>query len=276
MTSFDVFESSRESSRPVEVYRFAMGIQSFTYTSRAVEVSLGGDTYEPIAIARNNIESGADQRNRNVVVTVPSDNPFARKYVSVVPGEKATLSIIRLQPDESPTFATQALIFKGQVQSVRFSQDGHTAEIVVRSIEAAKSQNIPRFTYMSMCNHFLYDSGCTVDPSTFNHIGLVTGGGATTVVTVSGANGQPDGYWRGGYATPTVGTQDFRLIIAHSGNNLTLLLPFAVDVSNINLQIFAGCNHQLEGDCAVKFQNAINFGGFAFVPNKNIFATGLQ
>ena len=51
--------------------------------------------------------------------------------------------------------------------------------------------------------------------------------------------------------------------------------PFGVDVTGLNLQIFAGCNHELTGDCANKFQNAINFGGFAFVPNKNIFATGL-
>ena len=73
----------------------------------------------------------------------------------------------------------------------------------------------------------------------------------------AGVDGKRDGYWRGGYATPTVGTQDFRLILAHTGNDLTLLLPFGVDVTGLNLQIFAGCNHELTGDCANKFQNAI-------------------
>lgn len=276
MTSFDTLESSRQDSRPLEIYEFSLGSDTYRYTSRASNVVVGANTYTPQAISRSSIEQGSDQKSRNVVITLPGDNVFARRYINVVPGLKATLSIIRLQRDESPTFATQALVFKGQVQSVAFPQDGHNAEIAVRSIESAKNQNIPRFTYMGMCNHFLYDSGCKVDPSSFTHIGTVSSGGATTSVTVVGANGQPDGYWTGGFATATVGEQDFRFILNHVGNVITLLLPFAADVTGLSLQLFAGCDHILTGHCATKFDNVLEFGGFAFVPNKNIFATGLD
>ena len=276
MATYDTLESSTEESRPIEVYNFALGSDNFLYTSWAQAITLGSDVYVPAAIARNQIAQGSDQRNRNLIVTLPSNNEFAAKYINIVPGQKATLSIIRLQPDEVPAFNTQALGFKGQVQSVKYTDDGHNAEVVLRSIEVARSQNIPRFSYMSLCNHFLYDSGCGVDPSNFNHVGLVSAGGTTATITVAGASGEADGFWTGGYATTTVGASDFRLILAHTGDVLTLLLPFAIDVSGIDLQIFAGCDHSLLGHCSTKFENAIEFGGSPFVPNKNIFQTGLD
>lgn len=276
MATYDDLTSSVESSRPIEVYNFALGADNFLYTSWSQDVTVAADTYSAVTISRNQLSQGSDQRNRDVIITVASSNEFAAKYVNVVPGQKATLSIINLQPDEAPAFDTQALVFKGQVQSVRFPDDGSAAEIVVRSIEAAKSQNIPRVSYMAMCNHFLYDNGCGVNPSLFDLLGTVTAGGTTAQITVAGAGGEADGYWTGGYVTTTVGEQDFRMVIAHTGDVLTLLLPFASDVSGSTVQIFAGCDHKLTSDCSVKFQNAIEFGGFAFVPKKNIFRTGLD
>jgi hypothetical protein len=41
------------------------------------------------------------------------------------------------------------------------------------------------------------------------------------------------------------------------------------------MQAFAGCDHLIEGDCALVFDQVAEFGGFAFVPSKDIFAQGV-
>ncbi len=275
MSSFDTFESSLEGSRPIEVYTIAKGSTTWNYTSWGHDVAVGSTIYQAIPIKRTRISQAADQKTRNTVVTVASENAFASQYINTAPGETATVSIFRLQPEELPLFSTQVLIFKGTVQTVSFPRDGYTSEIVVRSLESAKNQVLPRVSYTGMCNHFLYDSGCGVDPGLFNFTGPVTAGGTTTEITVTGANAQADGYWTGGYIATTAGSQDFRLVVNHVGNVLSLLLPFATDVSGATVQVFAGCNHVATGDCKTKFENVAEFGGHPFIPNRNIFASGL-
>jgi uncharacterized phage protein (TIGR02218 family) len=276
MADYTTLEKSVQDSRPLEVYDFSLGAESFRYTSRGSPIVLGAATYEVETISRSAIEQGRDTKSSTVTIKVPSSNVFARKYVAIVPGRKATLSIIRLQRDEAPTFATQVLGFKGRVQAVNFADDGRVAEIAVRSLEDAGNRNIPRFKFTGVCNHLLYDNGCKVSPTGFSHVGACTSGGATTEIEVAGVDSQPDGYWTGGYVTPTTGDADFRMVLAHAGTTLTLMLPFSFDVTGINVQVFAGCDHLYTGDCATKFDNVIEFGGFPFVPNKNIYATGLD
>jgi len=274
MTSFDIFESSVESSRPIEIYTIAIGINTYRFTSHSSDITIGASTWEAIPLQRSSVGQGAEERRRTVTITMPSDNSFVQQYLNIVPGQRATVSIIRLQRDEVPTFATQALIFKGLIASAQFTNDGNEVDLILRSIEAAASRSIPRFTFMGLCNHVLFDNFCKVNPGLFSHVGEATAVSGN-ILTVTGANSQADGYWTGGWCKPNA-QNDFRLILAHTGNNLTLLLPFSMNVLAADIQVFAGCNHVMTGDCATKFDNVIEFGGFPFVPTKNIFATGLD
>jgi hypothetical protein len=193
--------------------------------------------------------------------------------VNVAPAAKATVSIFRLQRGEAPAFNTQTLIYKGQVQSVVFPKDGTVGEIAVRSLDAARSQTIPRFTYMSSCNNLLYDVFCQIDPSLHDHSGAASGvsGNLVTVagLDASGINAV------GGYSTPT-GAPDFRLILAQTGDQIEILLPFGTDPTGSNVQVVAGCDHQLNGDCSQVFDNVIEYAGYAFVPNRDVFRSGLK
>jgi uncharacterized phage protein (TIGR02218 family) len=273
MTSYDAYETSTESSRPIEIYTFAVGSSTFRYTSAEDELTVNGDTYSPKPISRSNISRSSEDRNRTLDITLPGNDAFASQYKEIVPSSKATVTITRLQRDETPTFDTQVLIYKGEVKSVTFPDDGRTSQLHCQGIESALNQNIPRFKFSGQCNHVLYDSGCGVDPASFDFIGEATAVSGR-VLTVNNANSQADGYWTAGYATP-VGSNDFRLILGHTGNDLTLLLPFGSDVTGTNIQVFAGCDHVLTGDCAPKFDNALEFGGFAFVPLRNPFQGGV-
>ncbi len=273
MPTADQLEKSREDSRPIETYVIVLGAVTFRFTSAEDDLVIDGNDYEAISIVRNQVLIGSDQQRRTLTVTVDADNAFASQYVNNIPGERATLSLFRYQRDETPPFDTTVLLFTGKVQSVKFPNDGINAAIQVRSIEAALSRNVPRVTYMGMCGAFLYDRFCNADPTLFNHIGTVTLVDGNDI-TVSGA-GASGFDFVSGYCRP-VAEEDFRLVLAQSGDVLTLLLPFQNDHTGASLQVFAGCDHLIEGDCALVFDRVIDFLGFAFVPNKNVFQVGLQ
>lgn len=271
MTSFDDFEISREQSRPLEIYEIVLGTETFRYTSAEDTVTVSAEDYEPTTISRSPTFQGADSKNKDLVITLPPDNDFANRYVDVVPGVKATVSITRLQRDETPEFNTQVLIFKGQVLSARFPDDGNVAEVLVRSQEAALNRKVPRFTFMGSCNHVLYDSRCGVDPSQFDHTGNASAvSGSVITVDGAGASGLD---FTGGFCTP-VSAPDFRVIISQSGDDLTLLLPFFASPLDQDVQVFAGCDRLVTGDCGTVFDNVLEFGGFGFSPTRNPFESG--
>lgn len=272
MATYDQLEGSTEGSRPIELYEFMLGSTPFRYTSAEDEITIGADVYTPLAIARGKIEQGSDQNNRNLTVTMPTLTTLAQEYIAVPPGQKVSLNVFRYQRDESPAFDTQVLLFKGRVQAVAYPNDGHSAEFAIRSVESALNRNLPRFSFAGQCQHILYDDACGALASSFDHLGATSSISGNTI-TVAGASASGLDFV-GGYCRPT-GTADFRMILAQSGDVMTLLLPFQVDPTGGNMQCFAGCDHNIEGDCALVFDRVAEFGGFAFVPSKDIFAQGV-
>lgn len=273
MATYDTLEKSLQDSRPIELYEFTLGSTIFRYTSAEDDLTVGADTFTAEAIARSQVEQGSDAANRTLTVTVPTTNAFAAQYIDVVPGVRASINVFRYQRDESPSFGTQVLLFKGIIQAVQFTDDGTAAEIAVRSIETALNRNIPRFTYMGMCNHFLYSAGCGADPSAHNFVGPVSAvNGNDITLDGAGASGHD---FVGGYCHMT-GDNDYRMILAQTGDVLTLLLPFGTSPLGSNVQAFAGCDHLVDSDCALVFDRVADFGGFPFVPNINPFQSGLQ
>lgn len=274
MSDFDTFESSLEASRPLEVYEIAQGSSTTRFTSNGSDVTLNGNVYSAIAISRGAVALSTRDRSRSFEVTVPSSLEFVQQYVSNAPGPIATLNVIRLQRDESPAFNTQVLVFKGVVKTVKFSEDGRVAIIVCQTIESAASRQIPRFTYMSQCNHTLFDPGCGLDSGLFSHTGLVSAVSGNDV-TVTGLNASGFDITGGVLQIPSQ-PGEFRLVLSQSSDTVTLLLPFPSDPTGDNAVAFAGCDHVITSDCALVFDNVERYGGFAFVPNRNPFMSGLD
>ena len=275
MATASTLEQSLDESRPIEVYEITLGTDVFRYSSTDDDLIIGVDTFEAISISRNQVIVGSDQQRRTLNVTVLATNEFASRYIDIVPGQIATLNLFRYQRDESPAFDTTVLLFQGTVQSVKFSNNGLDAEIAVRSVESALSRNVPRITYGGMCGAFLYDRFCGAIPTSFDHIGAVTLIQVSPPrITVTGA-GASGFNFVSGYCRP-VTESDFRVVLAQSGDVLTLRLPFENDQLGADVQVFAGCDHLIDGDCALVFDRVADFVGFAFVPNKNVFQVGIQ
>jgi hypothetical protein len=68
---------------------------------------------------------------------------------------------------------------------------------------------------------------------------------------------------------------DYRMVVAQSGDVLTLLIDFAAPMLAQAVTVHAGCSH-LIAVCHSKFANAIRFGGFPYIPKRNPFETGID
>lgn len=270
--TFNAFETSTEQSRPIEVYKFDLGSSVFLYTSAEDEVVVDSETYVPESIIRGKVVQGPEDRKALLEVTVPASNEFARLYASIVPGQRALLTVKRIQRPDYPSPGVFAM-FQGYVTSVAFVSQGKEAKIAAMPIIGAASRSIPRFTYQSLCNHVLYDpNGCKLNRNDFKFSGGITAV-SSNQVTVPGADGFPDGYFNTGYIE-TMGGLDVRLILHHVGTTLTLLLPFPFSAVGAAADLFAGCLHDAQ-TCDAKFGNILNYGGFPFVPHVNPFRSGI-
>jgi hypothetical protein len=271
MSSFSSLETGLETSRPIETYTITLYTTTYRYTSAPSDITYGGNTYESIAIRRSSIEVGPETRQRTLTIEIPLTNDFAQLYIGLPPARKASLVIERLQRDESPSFSTKLEIFTGSIQSVRFPAAG-VAELIAQSIEGAVSRIIPRYSYMGMCNHTLYSTQCGVNPNLFKFESTISAIN-TNVITVAGASGAGFDFMGGHVVVPSIsGT---RLVVSQSGNDLTLLAAYDSTLVGSAITCFAGCDHLVSSDCANIFNNVARFGGFPFVPNRNIFTKGL-
>jgi uncharacterized phage protein (TIGR02218 family) len=278
--TYNAFETSREGGRPIEVYRFIQGGTSFEYTSAEDELVVNTLTYSPEAISRGKIGQSPSDRKTVLEITVPASNTFALRFKVSTPAARARSTVQRLHRSDFPT-PEVVTIFDGYVSSVAFEEDGKVAKIACTPVTAAQSRPVPRFSYQGMCNHVLFDDGCKVDDTDANWRLTATATAVTgSVVTVSGAGAFGADWWVGGFMEVN-GGDDSRLILSQSGDDLQLLLPFPGSIVGGNVTILAGCDHLID-TCDTKFNttedtlsNVINYGGFAFVPTKNPFETGL-
>jgi len=269
--SFATNENSIQSGSPIELYEFAVGLERFYLTSSEEEIVVGINTYAPIAVSRSEISVGPDERTSVINLTMPSDYPFVTKYILLVPGSRATLTIFRLHRYDTPTPEVK-LIFKGLVRSVSFTKQAQEATVGVMPLTGALGRVFPRFTFQGLCNHVLFDVRCKASAAVFTHNGLCSAINAD-VYTVDGLIAKGAGWAIAGILV-NPDTTDFRLIVAQTGDNVTVLAPFPVPLTGETLGVLAGCDHTLP-TCKTKFNNVINYGGFMFVPPKNPFATGL-
>lgn len=271
MASFDTLEKSVQDSTPIEIYEVTIGSDVYRWTTSEDDVEVDGDTYTATAVSRGAIIADPSDRRAVLVATLPADNEFAMRYVAQAPAAKASVVISRLQRNESPTFDTVQVMYRGSVSNVRFPDNGITAELSLQTGSAMRGRNMPRYTFAGMCGHVLYGPGCDVNPTAFTISGTCSAASGNTI-TIPGLNAEADGFFDGGFVR-TQSTAEPRLILKHVGNVLTLLLPFGTTAVGVAFDALAGCDHVLTSDCALVFDNVLKFGGWAFIPQLNPFSS---
>lgn len=261
--------------RLIELYRFVMDSEVWTYTSGNESVEYNLETYTPVALGRSESEVKNELSKAKLDVKIDIQDPLAQRFLTTFTERVLTLTVYTQYQETVMT----AVSWKGRLSNIRPGKDVLTMSF--ESVFTSLRRPGLRGRFQKTCRHVLYGRGCKLDPDDFDVPGQATSVNGN-VVTVPQAAGEEDGYFTGGMLLDPTGL--YAYIINHVGSTLTLQWPLdsLVNAANnsgygnnygnyyggLNVVIYPGCD-RLRGTCEVKFNNLDNYGGFPWIPSKN-------
>lgn len=258
-----------------ELYKFTQDTQIWTYTSGDSETVYNSETYTPVSMGRNNIESKNELSKANLEIKLDQSSALAQYLLTAYLEQIVSLTLFT-QEDGSTQVA-----WKGRLANVK--PGTATMTLTFESIFTSLRRPGLRARYQRPCRHVLYGRGCTLDKDNFAIPGSVDSVSGA-VVQVPEAAAYADGYFNAGMIQAADGT--YRFILNHSGAALTLVRPFEYLIEarassgwgrnwggqygGTAVTLYPGCDRQ-KTTCINKFNNLANFGGFPYIPIKNPF-----
>jgi uncharacterized phage protein (TIGR02218 family) len=230
----------------------------FYWNNSDVNIEYDGDTYVPEAITRSDMSQTNEINRQDIRLTIAPDNPLAQIFYKNPPESVTTVTIFRLEGPDVLVY------WKGRVVSTRSSDWECIVEC--ESVFTSMRRTGVRARYQIQCRHALYGTSCGVDKNNFAVVGTVTDVGTTSLV-VTGADAQPDGYYIGGMVEYN---GVFRFIVGHTGTTINLWRQFNEVSADDSVTLYPGCDRSL-AMCDERFNNAVNHGGFPWLPNSNPF-----
>lgn len=267
--TYDAYETSVEDGDKAELFEFSGAGVLLRQTSASESVDLGGgEVYTPAAIERSDAEVSSDHNAaQGLELIVSKDHPIAVLYRNLVPYEPISLRVTATQladPAEEVEGVWLGFVRASDVQ-------GDQATIKCEPIPGSFAREGLRQAYERRCGYQLFGPGCLVNATTYTVSGTVSAVGSSTI-TASAFGGYADGWFTLGKA---ILDSDVRLITAHVGTTITLLLPFQDAAVGDSIEALPGCD-RLRGTCDTKFSNLLNYPGCDWIPDKNPFQVGLD
>jgi len=244
----------------IELFEFLVDGTYYRYTSGSVTVDKGGNDFTAVPISRGTFPNTDDLNKTTLEVKAMRDNPFV--VAALASPQPADLTVYG-----EYSGGTWATIWKGRM--VALSLHGAEATVVTESLLSIINRAALVARYQILCRHVLFSTQCGVTKATYKFTGTVDAINGTTI-TVTGLNGETDGYYEGGYAK--FGSYDYRMITSHVGNDIVIYNSVPGLVVTTAVDVYPGCDHS-ETDCKDKFSNLVNYGGFPYIPTNNPFGT---
>ena len=265
--TFEAFEEGPE-GYPIELYEFTRGLTKYYLTSSDESVVYQANTYLPIQIERQGIEVNEEMERQPLKIRIQRDADLLDNFVQYPPTQILTLTIYRYHENDTPT-PEVVVIWRGRV--IAADWQGSQANLECEPVYTSLKRPGLRRRYTAQCPHVLYGLECGLDRNAFDVAGVVSVIDTANVqITAPQWVGLGSGYLRGGYVV--FDNAEFRTITGYSSGagRLTLRANIAdLEIGN-TVVAFPGCRHNIS-DCASKFNNLDNYGGFPFVPGKNPF-----
>lgn len=274
-------EESISEGQPIELYRIttAAGLD-FRYTNSENEIDdADALTYIPASVEREEFNQSQQKNATEMVLRLPYlddiTDDFAQQFIDKPPEGLTTVRVQRHHLTDSGNTFVQ--FWEGRLVSAAYDEDGKV-EVLCKGQKNIFERAGPRASWSGMCQHTLYDTLCGITPGAFADFNVpvtAIGNDGITITLDAGFLGSPLKDFVAGQMVKDNG-KDRRLIVAQSGNVLTLNQPFRSDfVVGATVDIESGCNHTTE-DCINKFSNIDNYGGFPYTPGLNPYNEGLD
>lgn len=257
-------------SREIELFDFSMGDRHWRYADVDRDVVVGGGiTYTAArGLKRSRFVDSPEESKNTLEITAPIDLSLLSIFRPYPPMALVHLRVLRIRVSDG--FVSNA--WSGIVSDV--SNDDYMATIRAETLMAVVSGNGLRRCWQVACPLALYSRGvgaCNVVEDEFRVDGVVQLSAGTTL-KASAIDAKDDGWFKGGFIRWQVdGEFDFRFVVSHVGDTLTLLTPAAIPIGT-DVAFFPGCDHTLTM-CDEKFDNAENYGGQHTIPKPNPFGS---
>lgn len=266
--SFVAREVARWLGQPVELYRFTRQTLHWRYTSAETAITVGGETFQPIAISRSKIVESVERRKRELTITLPVEAAVCANWVPLPPADTVAVALLAWHRGETDT----AALWTGRVVQPRFTDTSVelTCQLGLGSVRPRGLQ----LRWQRGCPLVLYGQGlgmCNLNPASFAEPAVLdSASGATLSAAVWAA--LPAGRLAGGYVqwTAADGLVHRRTVTAHVGADVTLDYGSTGLSAGDAVTAYHGCAHDY-ADCASKF-NGHNFGGCTNLPAKDVFS----
>lgn len=268
MSAYDDIDKSPDAGAPVECYRvhsqsFA---QIFRYTNAEVPIAIGGQTYNPRSISRNNfaVSSIIDSLQTCDIKLPASDNLAQLCCFQKLPKDVfVTVYRRHRQHDDFKVEWLGTMIGAGA--------RGNEAWLKTGNLLQAKLQgdlNLP--VMQRWCNNELGDARCGVDLDAFSEtVALVASD--QRYLTLEPTSFPAGTLVRG--VAKNLRTGEEHPIIWHNDQNMIGVgYPFVDIEVGDDIKVTRGCNYLRLGDCKIVYDNVDRYTGMDLAPKGDIFA----
>lgn len=267
--SYDSRERSAADGRPVELYTFMRESIAWRYTSANRDQAAEFQTFKAVpGLSRGAIEQGSEAARAALRITAPRDLEVVELYRVSPPSDAIAFTLRQFHAGDGELVT----VWTGRIASVTPWKNG-SAEIILEPTYSAMRRNGLRRLYQRQCPHVLYGPACRAVANAYRVTASPTEVTGVNVVAAAFA-GFPDGYFAGGYLEWAIaaGVFERRFIFAHAGASLELsTIPLGL-AAGMSVNVYPGCDHAL-ATCHDKFNNAPNYGGQPYIPQKNPFGS---
>ncbi len=257
--------------RPVELYRFTLRQQTWTYANAEVPFTLSGQVYAPETIERTGIDYTMSQPRQAIDVTVRRDFPVASLFAAGV--QPGVVNLVVLEIDRS-TPTVSRLVWRGRVLGPEWIKDGEglVCRLKCEPRSTQLGRGVLKLRTSVACNKQLYGITCRADRNAYRVTATATAVSGH-VITAQAFGELPDGWLAGGWLE--LANVPRRMILSHTGGSVVLSGPVPGLNVGSSLVVFPGCDH-LPDTCATKFENIENYGGKLFVPGRDPHREGVS
>lgn len=265
---------------PVTLYEFSRRsiptisltpvVTYWRYTSTDRDYTFGGNVYKAVALSDDGIRQAGDTSSDVITIKLPYTEAVPQMYVGSPPSDPVNLVIRRTHVGESDGF----ILWAGVVGMVARTQDDLSADVVCNTLASTMDRTGLRLAWGRQCPHDLYGFECRANPrdARFHVTGTVSALTGTTV-TCAALSTIPLPRFLGGFIEwlDANGHAERRGIIGHPTTTSVRIMG-TTDRMTVGLSIsaFLGCDRTRQ-TCKTVFDNIINHGGHAYIPDQNPF-----
>lgn len=279
---FGIFEGSRASGIPVDLYMFRYGSQAnayYSYTDAEDPVVYDGIEYQPIPIQRGDISSSGTLDKSALSITVPISAGIAGLF-RVYPPSQPVTAIIRQGHLNDPD-AEFLAAWSGRI--IQCERDESEATLTCEPIATSMRRAGLRRHYQIGCPHVLYGPQCRANQLAATIVREAFDVEATKITLPDGWYGEIDPVkYIGGMVswTTAAGTERRTILRVTDLRTLSLAGPTTGLVNQTNVEVTLGCNHRIvfdedgnidvpQSDCVGLHNNVHNYGGQPWIPLSN-------